>query len=254
MRTIDLNADVGESFGAYRLGNDGALLRCVTSANIACGFHAGDPVVMRETVRSAKAAGAAVGAHPGYPDLAGFGRRQMTMSAEEIGAAVIYQIGALEAFARSAGLRLAHVKLHGALYNAAAAVGELARGICEAISRVWSGLPFFGLSGSPMLYAAEAAGLRTVSEVFADRSYNDDGTLAPRTMPGAVLHDPEEAARRVVTMVKEGYAVSVNGKRIPVNAQSVCVHGDTAEALSMAAAVRTALERENIRVRAFGAC
>ena len=252
MLTVDLNADVGESFGAYRLGSDGALLRCVTSANIACGFHAGDPVVMQETVRLAKDAGAEIGAHPGYPDLAGFGRRKMTMSAAELRSAVIYQIGALEAFARAAGQRVRHVKLHGALYNVAAADGQLTREICEAIRSAWPDLLFFGLSGSVMLQAAETAGLRTVSEVFADRAYNDDGTLAPRTVPGAVLHDPEEAARRVLAMVKDGYAVSVNGKRIPVSAQSVCVHGDTAEAIAMAAAVRSALERENIRVRAFG--
>ena len=252
MSTVDINADLGESFGAYTLGHDAEIMRCVTSANVACGFHAGDPVVMERTVSLAKAAGVAVGAHPGYPDLQGFGRRKLAMSAHELQAAVVYQLGALRAFLEAQGLRMQHVKLHGALYNLAAADEALSLEICQAIRAVDPGLAFYGLAGSAILRAAEQAGLQPVSEVFADRAYNEDGTLVSRSLPGAVLHDPALVAQRVISMVREGTVCTITGKTIRLRADSICVHGDNADAVALAQRIRQALEREGIVLRAPG--
>lgn len=253
MRRVDINSDLGESFGAYTIGSDEAVMQYATSVNIACGFHAGDPVVMEKTVALARAAGVGVGAHPGYPDLQGFGRRRLAMSPSEARAAVIYQIGALQGFLNAAGLTLQHVKLHGALYNAAATDDALARAVCLGVRDAAPGAILLGLSGSAMLRAAEQAGLRAAGEVFADRAYNDDGTLVSRSLPGAVLHDAGFAIARAVRMVKEGVVESVNGKPTPVRADSICVHGDNANALEFVRRLRRALEAEGVVVAPLGA-
>jgi len=248
MKRIDLNADLGESFGAYTIGMDEEILRSVTSANVACGFHAGDPTVMARTVHLAKEAGVAVGAHPGFPDLQGFGRRNLAMSPGEAASCVIYQVGALRAFLSAEGMRLQHVKLHGALYNMAAADYELSRAICDSIRKIAPDAVFLGLSGSRMLEAARDAGLQTAGEVFADRAYNDDGSLVSRRLPGAVLHDPEEAIARTVRMVTEGKVRSINGRDLPIRADSVCVHGDNESALVFVRRIREALEQAGVSV------
>ncbi len=253
MLRVDMNADLGESFGAYTIGADETLMRLVTSANIACGFHAGDPSVMERTVALAAEAGTAVGAHPGYPDLQGFGRRHVGMTLGEIRAMLIYQIGALRGFCAARSVPLRHVKLHGALYNEAAVDRDLARTVCQAVRDVAPEVSVFCLSGSVMLSEAERAGLRAASEVFADRAYNDDGTLVSRKTPGSVLHDAEAVARRVVGMVRDGAVESVNGNRVPLRADSICVHGDNAAAVELARRVREALEAEGVAVKAFGA-
>ncbi|MBY9079701.1 LamB/YcsF family protein [Paenibacillus sp. HN-1] len=252
MIEIDLNCDMGESFGAYTIGNDDELLREVTSANIACGFHAGDPAVMRRSVTSALAAGVNIGAHPGLPDLAGFGRRNMQISPEEAFDLVTYQIGALAAFVRQEGGRLRHVKPHGALYNMAAASRPLADAIAGAVCRFDPALVLYGLAGSELLAAGNAAGLRTASEVFADRAYMADGSLVPRGVPGAVIHDAAEAAGRVLRMVREGAVTALDGSAVPLLADTVCIHGDSPGAAGFAAALRRALEAEGIRVSAGG--
>ena len=248
MYKVDLNCDLGESFGVYRIGMDAEILRFVTSANIACGFHAGDPLIMEETVHAAKAAGTAVGAHPGFPDLAGFGRRNMACTPQEVKAYVKYQLGALEAFVRAEGLALQHCKPHGALYNMAAADRALADAIAEAVADVDSRIILFGLAGSLMIEAGRAAGLRTASEVFADRAYQADGSLVPRRLPGAVIHDPEEAIARTVRMVKEGVVTAVTGETVPIAADSICVHGDNPSALAFLKSIRERLETEGIAV------
>ena len=248
MYKVDLNCDLGESFGVYRIGMDAEILRFVTSANIACGFHAGDPLIMEETVHAAKAAGTAVGAHPGFPDLAGFGRRNMACTPQEVKAYVKYQLGALEAFVRAEGLALQHCKPHGALYNMAAADRALADAIAEAVADVDSRIILFGLAGSLMIEAGRAAGLRTASEVFADRAYQADGSLVPRRLPGAVIHDPEEAIARTVRMVKEGVVTAVTGETVPIAADSICVHGDNPSALAVLKSIRERLETEGIAV------
>lgn len=249
---IDLNSDLGESFGAYTIGMDEKILRSVTSANVACGFHAGDPAVMEKTVRLAREAGAAVGAHPGFPDLQGFGRRNLAMSPDEARSCVMYQVGALQAFLAAEGMTLQHVKLHGALYNMAAADYKLSRAICEGIRRIAPDAVFLGLSGSCMLEAAQDAGLKTAGEVFADRAYNEDGTLVSRRLPGAVLHDPEEAIARTIRMVTEGKVRAVTGTDIPIRADSVCVHGDNESALVFVRRIRESLEQAGVAVRALG--
>lgn len=245
---MDLNSDLGESFGAWSKGMDEEVIRHVTSINAACGFHAGDPSVMERTVQLAREHGVSVGAHPGYPDLQGFGRRKLAMKPEEARTAVMYQIGALQAFLTAAGMRMQHVKLHGALYNAAAEDEDLARAVCDGIRRVNPELIFLGLSGSRMLKAAGEAGLRTAGEVFADRAYEDDGTLVPRNREGAVLQDAETAAARCIRMIREGVVESIHGKLIPVQADSICVHGDHAAALAFARTIRKRLEEAKIRV------
>lgn len=245
---IDLNCDLGESFGAYKLGLDDQVLPYISSANVACGFHASDPVVMDKTVALAKDAGVAVGAHPGYPDLQGFGRRNMTIPPREVKAMVMYQIGALQAFCTAHGLKLQHVKPHGALYNMAGKDEALAMAVCEAIQAVDDSLILLGLSGSKMLEAADKIGLRSAREVFADRAYEEDGSLVARTKPGAMITDEDEAVERVIRMIREGKVTAVTGKDIPIRADSVCVHGDSPKALAFVQKIRAALTAEQIQI------
>jgi UPF0271 protein len=249
-RSIDLNADIGEGFGRYRLDDD-TLLGVVTSANIACGFHAGDPQVMRETVVQAVARGVAIGAHPGYPDLVGFGRRDLAASPAEIEAFMVYQIGALQGFCAAAGGRLRYVKPHGALYNRAARDVAAADAIALAVKSIDPALALLGLAGSGMLAAAERAGIRGVSEAFVDRAYRSDGTLVPRTESGAVLTDPDMIADRALRMVETGSVRSIEGITIEVRAESLCAHGDGREAVAIVRAVRARLEHAGITVRPF---
>lgn len=251
MLTVDLNADLGESFGRYTLGMDDRILPVISSANIACGFHASDPVVMEKTVLLAKQAGAAVGAHPGYPDLMGFGRRNMAVSPAEARAYILYQLGALDAFLRPLGIKMQHVKPHGAFYNMAAADYPLAKAVCDAVRDFDRGLILLGLSGSELIRAAEDAGLKACSEVFADRAYEEDGTLVSRNKPGAVITDEQEAIRRVIRMVTEGKVTAATGKDISIRADSVCVHGDGEKAVLFAQSIRKALEENGIRVSAM---
>ena len=245
---IDLNCDLGESFGAYTLGLDDQVLPYISSANVACGFHASDPQVMDKTVALAKDAGVAVGAHPGYPDLQGFGRRNMTIPPKEVKAMVQYQIGALQAFCTAHGVKLQHVKPHGALYNMAGKDEALALAICEAIQSVDDSLILLGLSGSKLLEAADKTGLRSAREVFADRAYEEDGSLVARTKPGAMICDEDEAVTRVIRMIREGKVTTVTGKDIPIRADSVCVHGDSPKALAFVQKIRTALTAEHIQI------
>ncbi len=251
MTRIDLNCDMGESFGAWRLGDDQGLMRTITSANIACGAHAGDPDVMRRTVRLAREHGVAVGAHPGFPDLAGFGRREMDVTPDEVEGLVLYQVGALGAMARAEGMRLQHVKPHGALYNMAARDSAIADAIARAIHAFDPSLILFGLAGSLMLPAGEAAGLRVASEVFADRAYEPDGRLASRRKPGAVIHDSARVAERAVQMVRDGRIEALNGASVHVRADTICVHGDTPGAAALARDIRAALEMAGVAVKAL---
>ena len=248
MAAIDLNSDLGESFGRYTLGLDEEVIPLISSANVACGYHASDPVVMRKTVRIAKAAGAQVGAHPGYPDLMGFGRRNMAVSPEEAYGYTMYQLGALEGFLRAEGMKMQHVKPHGAFYNMAAKDKALAAAIAEAVADVDAGIILLGLAGSAMTEAGKEAGLRVAGEVFADRAYQADGSLVPRSMPGAVIHDTEEALSRTVRMVKEGIVTAVTGETVPLTADSICVHGDNPSALAFVKAIRERLETEGVSV------
>ncbi len=245
---VDLNCDLGESFGPWRMGADEEVMSCITSANIACGAHAGDPGTMRRTVELARRHGVAVGAHPGLPDLAGFGRRAMALSPEDAHDLVLYQLGALDGFVRAAGLVLQHVKLHGALYNQAASDDALAGALVEATHAFRSDLIFVGLPGSAMERAAAHAGLRFAAEVFADRAYRADGTLAPRAIAGAVISDPGEAAARAVAMVREGRVRAVTGEWVTLRADTICIHGDNPAAVAMAAAVRRGLEAAGAEV------
>lgn len=248
MFKVDLNADLGESFGAYTIGMDAEVLRYITSANVACGFHAGDPIVMQKTVKLASERGTAVGAHPGYPDLMGFGRRNMKVKPEEAKAYIKYQVGALMAFTGAAGIKMQHVKPHGAFYNMAAVDDKLALAICEGIYEVDPDLIMLGLAGSAHIRAAKEVGLRVASEVFADRAYMDDGTLVPRTMPGAMVHDKDVAIARTVRMVKEGVVETITGKIIPIQADSICVHGDNPDAIGFVRNIRDTLESEGVTV------
>ncbi|MCI8454610.1 MAG: 5-oxoprolinase subunit PxpA [Lachnospiraceae bacterium] len=248
---VDLNSDLGESFGNYTIGMDEEILKYVSSANVACGWHAGDAVVMGRTVALAGEFGVAVGAHPGFPDLMGFGRRNMAVTPDEAKAYVKYQLGALTAFTKSMGLQVQHVKPHGALYNMAAVDAKLARAMCEAVYEVDQEILFMGLAGSEMIRAAKEVGLRAANEVFADRAYNDDGTLVSRKLPGAVIKDKAEAIRRVVRMVKEGKVESINGNDIAIQADSVCVHGDNPKALEFVKNIRETLLLEGVTVRSL---
>jgi UPF0271 protein len=251
MTTIDLNCDMGESFGPRPMGADAAILPYVTSANVACGFHAGDPLGMARTVALAGQHGVAVGAHPGYPDLAGFGRRDLQMSADELEAAVLYQIGALAAICAAQGQRLTHVKPHGALYNRAAADPTVATPIIRAVSRLAATMPlvFVGLAGSGMVSAARAAGLPVAAEAFADRAYEADGRLRARAQPGALLTDPAAAAAQAVQIARDGRVIAYDGSPIAVRAATLCIHGDTPNAPAIAQAVRAALEAAGVAVR-----
>lgn len=250
MPRIDLNCDMGESFGAYEMGHDEAVLDHVSSANIACGFHAGDPRTMHRTVKMALDRGVAIGAHPGLPDLQGFGRRNMTLSRAEAYDCVIYQVGALSGFAQALGGKLTYVKAHGALYNMAARDPALAEAIASAVADYDRSMAFYGLAGSELIRAAQAAGLRAVSEVFADRSYQDDGSLTPRTQPGAMIEDVEVSVAQVRRMVLEGTVRSVSGKEVPVQADTLCIHGDQPGALAFVRRIRDELARAGIDVRA----
>jgi UPF0271 protein len=245
------NADLGEGFGPWPPAADPEILQLVTSANVACGFHAGDPIRMRETVALARRAGVAVGAHPGYPDLLGFGRRELGASPAEVSAYVLYQIGALQAVARAEGTAVAYVKPHGALYNRAVRDRAVARAIADAVRAADPGLALLGLAGSALVAAAHDAGIWAVREAFIDRGYEPDGTLVPRGKPGALVEDPAAAAERALRLVRDGSVVAAGGETIPVQAESLCVHGDGPQAVSILRAVRTALDTAGIVVRAF---
>lgn len=254
MALIDLNCDLGESFGAYRIGMDRDVIPFITSANVACGFHAGDPQVMKKTVAMCGKYQVRVGAHPGLPDLMGFGRRNMAVTPEEAGAYVTYQVGALKAFCDAEGLRLNHVKPHGALYNMAAKDYGLARAIAEAVQAVDGGLVLLALSGSQMVRAAEDIGLPCASEVFADRAYLSDGSLVPRSRPDAMIAGEDEAVARVIRMAREGRVTAVDGTDIPIRADSVCVHGDGPKALEFVKRITGALGAAGVEVSAFRSC
>ena len=251
MTTVDLNSDLGESFGRWTLGDDAAMLPLVTSANVACGFHAGDPTTLRRTCALAVDSGVVIGAQVGYRDLAGFGRRFIDMDPVELTDDVLYQIGALEAMARVAGSRVAYVKPHGALYNTTVHSTGQAQAVVKAVGAYDPALPVLGLPGSELLAAAEKAGLRSVTESFADRGYTPEGTLVPRSQPGALVTDADEVARRVVRMVVDREVVAVDGSTVSVTAESVCVHGDSPGAVAMAEAVRAALDAAGVSVEPF---
>lgn len=251
MPQLDLNSDLGESFGRWELGDDAAMLEHVTSANVACGSHAGDPSTLRRCCEWAAARGVTIGAQVAYPDLAGFGRRFMDVAPDELTDLVIYQIGALDALARVAGTRVAYVKPHGALYNAVVHHEEQAAAVVRAVRDYDRGLPVLGLPGSRLLEAAVDAGLTAVEEAFADRAYNADGTLAPRAEPGAVISDADEVAARVVRMALHGEVVATDGSVVEVTPRSICLHGDTAGAVEMARAVRMALREAGVTLRPF---
>ena len=248
---VDLNSDLGEGFGAWSLGADAAMLDLVSSANIACGFHAGDPRALLATCAAAVERGVAIGAQAGYRDLAGFGRRFIDYEPDDLVADVLYQIGALDGLARAAGGRVGYVKPHGALYNAIVHHEQQAAAVVEAVRRYDPGLPVLGLPGSAFLRLAEAAGLTTVAEAFADRGYRVDGTLVPRREPGALLHNPAEVASRMVRLVTDGEVVAVDGTVVAVQAGSICVHGDSPGAVAMARAVRDALACAGVGIAAF---
>ena len=249
--TIDLNSDLGEGFGAWTLGDDEALLDVVTSANVACGFHAGDPDILRRVCDLAAERGVVIGAQVGYRDLHGFGRRAMDVDPPTLTNEVIYQIAALDGFARVAGTRVSYVKPHGALYNAVVHHREQATAVVEAIRLYDATLPVMGLPGALILDVADEAGLGTVTEAFADRGYTPQGTLVPRSEPGALLHDPWHIAERMVTMVKTGRLQASDGSDVAMSASSICVHGDSPEAVGIAVAVRRALSEAGIDVRPF---
>ncbi|HTE67932.1 MAG TPA: 5-oxoprolinase subunit PxpA [Actinomycetes bacterium] len=248
---MDLNSDLGEGYGHWTLGDDDALLEVVTSANVACGFHAGDPATIDRTVRRAVERGVAIGAQVSYPDLVGFGRRDMDVPPDDLTADVLYQLGALEAFAKAAGSRVRYVKPHGALYNRIAGDPVQAAAVVEAIRRYDPALPLLTLPGSVAMQAAGAAGIAAVGEGFADRAYTAEGRLQSRREPGAVLRDPDQVAARALRMATEGRVETVGGGEVAVEIRSLCIHGDTPGAVAMAKAVRAALDRAGVRLEAF---
>ncbi len=248
---MDINSDLGESFGAWRMGDDAAMLDIVTSANVACGFHAGDPAGILDTLRAAAQRGVAVGAHVGYPDLAGFGRRAMDPSSRELVADVVYQIGALQGLAAAAGTRVRYVKPHGALYNTIAHDQRQAGDVITAMLALDPGLALLALAGSPLIGWARARGLRVVAEAFADRAYHDDGTLVSRRQPGAVLHDADAIAARMLRLVQTGEVESITGRGVRVQADSICVHGDSPGAVDAARAIRARLAQAGVALRPF---
>ena len=251
MKHIDLNSDLGESLGAWSMGDDAAMLAIVTSANVACGFHAGDAAGILATLKAAKERGVAVGAHVAYPDLAGFGRRNMDVASSDLVADVIYQIGALQGLATAAGTQVTYVKPHGALYNTIAHDERQARDVIAAIRAIDPGLALVALAGSPLVRWAEDAGLRVVAEAFADRAYTPQGTLVSRREKGAVLHDAALVAQRMLRLVQEGVVEAIDGSLTPVRADSICVHGDSPGAVAMAAEVRRTLEQAGIALASF---
>ena len=248
---IDLNSDLGESFGAWPMGQDEALMASITSANVACGFHAGDPGVMRQTIALAKQHNVAVGAHPGFPDLVGFGRREMQATPREVEDFVVYQVAALAGVAAAQGVRLQHVKAHGALYNQACRDRPLADAIARGVAALDRSLILFGLPGSELLRAGEQAGLRIAAEIFADRAYEPDGSLASRRKPGSVIHDPALVVERAVKMARDRVVVATDGSIVRLDAATMCLHGDTPGSASLARAVREALEAAGVTVVAL---
>lgn len=251
MKRIDINSDLGESFGPWPMGDDTAMLSIVTSANIACGFHAGDPAGILAVLREAFRRGVSVGAHVGYRDLVGFGRRNMDPSSAELVGDTIYQIGALQGLARAAGTKVGYVKPHGALYNTIAHDTRQAADVIEGIKAVDPSLALMVLSGAPVVAQARAAGLRVICEAFADRAYNADGSLVSRRLPGAVIHDPQSIAERMLRLAVEGRITAVDGTDIALDAQSICVHGDTPAAVGIARSLRAAMVAEGIELRSF---
>ena len=249
MKKIDLNCDMGESYGAWKMGDDAAVMPYITSANIACGFHGGDPATIRKTVRLALDHGVAIGAHPSLPDLQGFGRRAMKISPQDMYDLVVYQAGAVEAFARAAGGRLHHVKCHGALYNMAATDEALSEAMVKAAKDL-GGVMLYVLSNSKNFSRAKIMGIPVAGEVFADRGYSDDGTLAPRDRPGGMIEDAQAAVKQALAMIEEGIVISLNGKRVPVAADTLCLHGDQPGAAAFAAALRQAFKEKGIAVAA----
>lgn len=245
---IDLNSDLGESFGPWPLGDDAALMASISSANVACGFHAGDPGTMRATVALAKAHGVAVGAHPGFPDLVGFGRREMQATPQEVEDLVVYQVAALAGIAAAQGVRLQHVKAHGALYNMACRDRALAGAIARAVAAIDKNLILFGLPNSELIKAGQQAGLPVAAEVFADRAYEADGSLASRQKAGSVIHDQAAVVARAIKMVQDQRVVTLDGSEIALEADTICLHGDTPGAVQLARAVRAGLEGVGIRV------
>ncbi|MDQ9008874.1 5-oxoprolinase subunit PxpA [Acinetobacter gerneri] len=248
---VDLNSDLGESFGSWKMGNDAQILPIVSSANIACGFHAGDPLGILKTLKQAVALDVTIGAHVAYPDLVGFGRRNMDLSREELIADVLYQISALDGLAKVAGSKVKYVKPHGALYNTIAKDAVQAEAVIAAIQMYNPELVLVALAGSNLVEQARQAGLKVVSEAFADRAYNSDGSLVSRRLEGAVLHDSQFVAKRVVSMLQNGGVESIDGVFTPIQADSICLHGDTAGALEMAAEIKAELVKNNIQIRAF---
>jgi UPF0271 protein len=251
LASIDLNSDLGEGFGAYRIGDDEAMLSVVTSASVACGFHAGDPEIMHRTFRRAKECGVVIGAHPGFPDIAGFGRRRLPFSVGEIERIVAYQIGAAQALATYSGHVVSYVKPHGALANIAETEQEVADALARAAKAVDPSLAFLGIALSQQVLSAERAGLNTISEIFADRGYDNNGHLLPRGQSGALIRSPGEAAQRALAMLEAGAIIATDGTRLPTPIGSICVHSDTPRAVKIASAVRTKLEAAGIRVAAF---
>ncbi len=249
---VDLNCDLGESFGAYKIGMDDEVIKLVSSANIACGFHASDPVVMQKTVKMAKDSGIGIGAHPGFYDLMGFGRRNMVISPKEAYAYVTYQLGALYAFCSQAGVKIQHVKPHGALYNMAGKDYELAKGICQAIYDFDPEIILLGLSGSQMINAGKDIGLKCANEFFADRAYEDDGSLRARTKEGSMITDENEAIERVVKVLKTGKVTTYSGNEIELKIDSICVHGDNEHALEFVKIIRERLTKEGIEIASLG--
>jgi 5-oxoprolinase (ATP-hydrolysing) subunit A len=246
--SVDLNSDLGESYGLYKIGNDKEVLQHITSASVACGYHAGDHNVMMETVKMAAAYGVKIGAHPGFPDLHGFGRREMKLDAGEIYNLTVYQIGALAAAAKVCGTKVAHVKPHGALYNMAVKDKTVAEAIAQAVADVDSSLVLFGLANSWLVKAGKEKGLIVAQEVFADRTYQADGSLTPRSQANAMIHDPDVAIKRVIRMVKEAKVEAIDGTVIGIKADTICIHGDEPQALDFAVKLKTALSAEGIKV------
>jgi UPF0271 protein len=250
MKKIDLNCDMGESFGAWKMGADAGIMPFISSANIACGFHAGDPATIRRTVALALEHGVAVGAHPSLPDLQGFGRRAMKITPQEMYDLVLYQAGAVEAFARAAGAKLHHVKCHGALYNMSTADEALSEAMARAVKDLGGDVILYALSNSRMLEVARKTGVRVAGEAFADRGYSDDGTLAPRGKPGAMIEDEDRAVAQALGMVEQGSVTSLSGKRVPVAPDTLCLHGDQPDAVAFAKALRQAFAGRGIAVGA----
>lgn len=251
MLKIDLNCDMGESFGAWRMGNDAELMNYVSSINVACGFHAGDASTMRETVQIAHNKGVAIGAHPSFPDLQGFGRREMSLSAQEIFDVVLYQVAALKGICEAFGAKLHHVKPHGALYNLAAKDGKVAEAVAEAVCKIDSKLIFYGLSGSFLISEAEKIGLKTASEVFADRTYQMDGSLTPRSQTNALINLPEQSIEQVLQMIAQKTVTATTGEIIPIVAETICIHGDSKHAVEFAQTINRSLREKDIKIEAI---